>query len=142
MQLIIGGAFSGKRKIVKNLSGNVSWISSYEQQSLSNWEKVWEIDSNLVLEGWENWLRTEIQSGRSIAAIRQQMNTLFAELKAEEKRRDQQVILIMLEMGRGIVPLEEENRQLRDLTGWIQQDAAEISEKVIYVWHGLTRVMK
>jgi adenosylcobinamide kinase / adenosylcobinamide-phosphate guanylyltransferase len=71
-------------------------------------------------------------------------------LRAEERRRltrypgteQHLLICIMLEMGQGIVPLSGEDRQWRDLNGWLLQDGARLADEVRYVWHGLSRVLK
>lgn len=144
MQLIIGGAYSGKRAIVNNQFDaiDLSWLSSYEKSSISSWKEAWQQDTHLVLEGWENWLREDVRSSTSLKDLRKRYNQMFRELIKEERLRDKHVMLIMLEMGKGIVPLQAEDRRLRDLAGWLQQDAASLSEEVLYVWHGLSRRMK
>ncbi|WP_280770265.1 bifunctional adenosylcobinamide kinase/adenosylcobinamide-phosphate guanylyltransferase [Salipaludibacillus daqingensis] len=145
MQLIIGGAYSGKRKLVRNQYNNkvdLSWLSSYESSTLGRWREVWQQDHHLVIEGWETWLCEDVRSITSLSDLRQKYNKMFKELINEETIRNKQVILIMLEMGKGIVPVEGEDRRMRDLAGWIQQDAASLSTDVFYVWHGLSRRMK
>lgn len=149
MQLIIGGAYAGKRKVARErFDGNrLSWLCSYEGDSLWNWHSFWLEDSVLVLEGFENWLMDEIRAaaddrGSAADRIRSSFNEFFHTLMLEEEHRGQSVCLIMLEMGRGIVPVEEEDRLLRDLNGWIQQDAATLSDDVYYVWHGLAKKLK
>lgn len=144
MHLIIGGAYSGKRKIVKDQFAGfgLSWLSSYEESSIDSWKDEWLEDTCLVLEGWENWLREDVRSSTSLKALREKYNQLLRNILFEESRRNKHVILVMLEMGKGIVPVQAEDRRLRDLAGWIQQDAALLSEDVIYVWHGLSRRIK
>jgi len=144
MQLIIGGAYSGKRKIVKDQYDGLglSWVSSYEDISIDSWKDRWQQDTHLVLEGWENWLREDVRSSTFLKALRERYNQMFRSFMKEETSRKKQVILIMVEMGKGIVPIEEENRRIRDLAGWIQQDAVSLSEEVHYVWHGLSQRVK
>lgn len=144
MQLIIGGAYSGKRKIVKDQFDDFgfSWLSSYDEASIGSWKDEWQKDTHLVLEGWENWLRGDVRLSIPLKDLREKYNQMFRIFLDEETLRNTQVILIMLEMGKGIVPIEAEERQLRDLAGWIQQDAALLAENVSYVWHGLSRQMK
>ena len=60
-------------------------------------------------------------------------------LRAWEAEQGGQAVLILLEMGRGIVPLGLENRRLRDLNGWLAQDTAARCERVWYVWNGLVK---
>ncbi|WP_416148846.1 bifunctional adenosylcobinamide kinase/adenosylcobinamide-phosphate guanylyltransferase [Salipaludibacillus sp. HK11] len=148
MQLVIGGAFAGKRKIVKDQFDDVglSWLSSYDGETLDSWRDFWNGQNTfLVVEGWENWLREDLRSmakSEPLTDIREKYRLMFRDFIEEESRKNKQVILIMLEMGKGIVPIAAEDRLLRDLAGWIQQDAAALSDEVVYVWHGLSRRMK
>ncbi|GAE24657.1 hypothetical protein JCM9140_600 [Halalkalibacter wakoensis JCM 9140] len=141
MQLVIGGAFSGKRKIVRKM-GKSSWLSAYNRDPLSKWDSIWEKDSLLVLEGWETWVAHEIEKNEKLANIRLSIREFLQQMKREEKRRDSEIILIVLEVGRGIVPIEKRDRLLRDLLGWIAQDAVEIADEVHYVWNGLHQKLK
>ncbi|MCL7746578.1 bifunctional adenosylcobinamide kinase/adenosylcobinamide-phosphate guanylyltransferase [Halalkalibacter alkaliphilus] len=142
MQLIIGGAFSGKRKIVREMKTKCSWLSAYDGDSVSKWDVRWEKDSTLVMEGWENWLAEKLISKKNSNDIRRNMQSFFQSLKEEEQKRDNDIVLIMLEIGRGIVPLQKDERMVRDLTGWVAQDAAEVADEVYYVWNGLSKKIK
>ncbi|UTR13884.1 bifunctional adenosylcobinamide kinase/adenosylcobinamide-phosphate guanylyltransferase [Salipaludibacillus sp. LMS25] len=147
MQLIIGGAYSGKRQVIKKLhdstSEKISWVSAYEGAHVCHWQDMWEEQTLLVLEGWEVWLKNEIESERrQLDIIRGHYRHMLKAVSAEEKRRNGQVIVIMLEIGRGIVPIVEADRALRDVCGWLQQDAAVLADDVRYVWHGLEKKMK
>ncbi|MFC4322244.1 bifunctional adenosylcobinamide kinase/adenosylcobinamide-phosphate guanylyltransferase [Litchfieldia salsa] len=142
MQLVIGGAFSGKRKWVRETYGNCSWISAYNGDRIEDWETKWEKNTTLVLEGWEQWISSELEKGDTINEIRNEINVFFLRLLEEERNRNSQITLIMLEIGKGIVPLQKDERSLRDLSGWIAQDAASLSTEVYYMWNGLSKRMK
>lgn len=142
MQLVIGGAFSGKRKVVRERNKHCSWVTSYEDASLLEWETKWEHGTTLVVEGWEKWIVAELPSSDKNDLIREQFKMILEAMRNEEKRRKDHIVLIMLEIGRGIVPLQKEERRLRDLAGWIAQDAAQLSEKVEIIWNGLTQRIK
>ncbi|MCH6264451.1 bifunctional adenosylcobinamide kinase/adenosylcobinamide-phosphate guanylyltransferase [Neobacillus citreus] len=142
MQLVIGGAFSGKRKIVKSNNGPCSWVSAYVGDSVGDWEAKWENGSTLVMEGWEKWIASELQNGENNDEIRRGFRTILKTLLKEEENRKNKIVLIMLEVGKGIVPLQKDERRLRDLTGWIAQDAASVSDEVIFVWNGLAKRVK
>ena len=142
MQLVIGGAFSGKRRLVKKNQGPFSWVSAYEGDVVGNWESKRLADTTLVMEGWEKWISTELKVSESNDEIRHRFKTLLQILHEVEKRRDHKLVLIMLELGKGIVPMDKEDRRLRDLAGWIAQDAAEISDEVHYMWNGLSKKIK
>ncbi|WP_404441900.1 bifunctional adenosylcobinamide kinase/adenosylcobinamide-phosphate guanylyltransferase [Sutcliffiella horikoshii] len=143
MQLIIGGAFSGKRSTVRALhSEELSWVSAYDERSLNDWKLQWESDTSLVLEGWEKWIMKALLSEQNDDTIRQFFYLFFSELKEEEQKRGEEIILIMLELGRGIVPIDKQERRLRDIAGWVSQDAAKLADEVYYVWHGLNEQLK
>lgn len=142
MQLVLGGAFAGKRKVVKEKHQVYSWVSSYNGEIVWDWELKWTNDTTLVLEGWENWISQELKQYKSNDEIRRKFRDLLHSLLDEEKKRNNQIILIMLDMGKGIVPLEKNERRLRDIAGWIAQDAAKLSEQVEYVWNGLSKNLK
>jgi adenosylcobinamide kinase / adenosylcobinamide-phosphate guanylyltransferase len=142
MQLVIGGAFSGKRKLVKERNRPYSWVSAYEGDQLSDWETKWLDDTTLVLEGWEKWISSELMVSDSNDEIRHRFKALFQVLLEEEKKRNHKLVLVMLEVGKGIVPLHKEDRRLRDLAGWIAQDAAKLSDEVHFVWNGLSKRLR
>ncbi|WP_018924540.1 bifunctional adenosylcobinamide kinase/adenosylcobinamide-phosphate guanylyltransferase [Salsuginibacillus kocurii] len=141
MQLIIGGAFSGKRNIVQGMTQASSWISAYNGEALSTWQDNWRPHTTLVLEGWETWLKDEL-SEQQTEDLRARYQSFFLQLKAAEQKRSEEIILIMLEVGRGLVPLNKKERQLRDYLGWAAQDAAALADEVHYVWNGLARKLK
>ncbi|MCM3439484.1 bifunctional adenosylcobinamide kinase/adenosylcobinamide-phosphate guanylyltransferase [Metabacillus halosaccharovorans] len=142
MQLVLGGAFAGKRKIVKEKQQTFSWVSSYEDGIIWDWKSVWLSDTTLVLEGWEKWILQEIKNNESNNQIRHKFKDLFHCFLEEENQRNSDIIIIMLEMGKGIVPLEKEERRLRDIAGRVAQDAAKLSSQVEYVWNGLSKKLK
>ncbi|WP_423798106.1 bifunctional adenosylcobinamide kinase/adenosylcobinamide-phosphate guanylyltransferase [Neobacillus sp. SAB-20_R2A] len=142
MQLVIGGAFSGKRKVVKANHRTCSWVSAYEGDMVGDWEAKWENGSTLVMEGWEKWIASELQNGENNDEIRWGFRTILKTLLQEEENRKNKIVLIMLEVGKGIVPLQKDERRLRDLAGWIAQDAASVSDEVDFVWNGLVKRVK
>ena len=142
MQLVIGGAFSGKRKLVKENNRPYSWISAYEGDRIGDWETKWLADTTLVMEGWEKWITSALNASECNDEIRHGFKTLLQGLLEEEKKRNHKLVLVMLEVGKGIVPLHKEDRRLRDLAGWIAQDAAKLSDEVHVVWNGLSKRLK
>jgi adenosylcobinamide kinase/adenosylcobinamide-phosphate guanylyltransferase len=145
MQLVVGGTYSGKRRVVKEAVDSPIWISAYNGETLSGIPEKWEPGRTLVLEGWEKWLAEELEvteEEANLDIIRKRYLELLQSLSLEESLRKSQIVLIMLEMGRGVVPVSKEERRLRDVSGWLLQDAALLSNKVIYVWHGLARCLK
>lgn len=142
MQLIVGGAYAGKRKVVKSNYKEFSWMSAYKGDSLHDWKKQWKASTTLVLEGWEKWVEEELKEDADDLVIQKRLRDTVHKLKEEEEKRNETIVLIMMEIGRGIVPLEQQERRLRDLAGWLLQDATQASDDVQYVWHGLSRKIK
>src|SRR5690606_12037912 len=142
MQLVIGGAFAGKRKIVREKYERCSWTSAYMGHSLTDWKINWEHDTPLVVEGWEKWIEKDLTNGKSMNDIRSDFSHLLTSFAAEKKKRKMPIVLVMLEVGRGIVPIEKHDSMLRDVMGWMAQDAGRMSEEVVYVWNGLRKRLK
>ncbi|WP_085507058.1 bifunctional adenosylcobinamide kinase/adenosylcobinamide-phosphate guanylyltransferase [Thalassobacillus devorans] len=143
MQLVVGGAYSGKRKLVNEEFSDCQWLSAYENQLLDQWKLINNTaDSPIVIEGWEVWIREEWKKAGELESVRKYFESILSEMQQVEKRTQQPVILIMLEMGRGVVPMDKDERAWRDLSGWVLQAAAEKAETVHYCWHGLSRQLK
>ncbi|GGX82511.1 hypothetical protein GCM10007160_07390 [Litchfieldella qijiaojingensis] len=139
MQLFIGGAYAGKRAAVRQRFDSPRWHSAYDGKSLDAWRSAVEEGRSLVLEGWELWLEAELACEPDNDRIRSRMCDELEAIRALEDALGPRIVLIMLEMGRGIVPMDADDRRLRDLAGWLAQDAATHCEQVWYVWHGLAR---
>lgn len=71
--------------------------------------------------------------------IRKRLKALFMKLLKEEQTRNHKIVLIMLEVGKEIVPVDKNDKRLRDLMGWITQDTAQLSDEVEFVWNGFLR---
>ncbi|MDQ0228997.1 bifunctional adenosylcobinamide kinase/adenosylcobinamide-phosphate guanylyltransferase [Metabacillus malikii] len=142
MHLIIGGAFSGKRQRVRETYKKVHFVSAYDGSQLTDWRENLHEGTIIVLEGFEKWLETELLENNNNQQIREKFRSFYDEMVRTEQARNGTIVLIMLEIGKGIVPLEESERRLRDVMGWITQDAARLADKVELVWNGLTKRMK
>lgn len=152
MLLVTGGAYTGKRKYIRESFENstLEWVSGYEGHNPDEWQKQWDTNRILVMEGWEEWVLTRLLAGALeedvllwISAI---MNDVLRDevIRATEDNNNmgREVVFIMLEIGRGIVPISPEERAMRDIIGRLTQNAAQASNEVIYMWHGLPRTIK
>lgn len=142
LQLVVGGAYSGKRKLVRDQHDAIIWHSAYNDDQLTNWKVKYTGSAMIVLEGWEEWIKTELSTYSTIDEVKRNFYLLIDEICELEKMYGKPVIFIMLEMGRGIVPLKEEERILRDVAGWVLQYAANKADTVQYCWHGLVKKIK
>lgn len=140
MYFVTGGAFNGKRAWVKKHFPKSDWISAYCGDSLP--EIINSQNDIVVLEGIEKWIKEEL-SNKEKGEVRSKWRKLVEELARWEKEKEgRKVIFIGTDISKGIVPLEEENRAWRDVTGWVYQDLAAACEQVQYIWYGLNKLLK
>lgn len=126
MQVFIGGAHNGKRAYVRKMLAeqekpNVDWIEG--SLPLPNSEPI-------VVAGLENWLQSCELSEEE--AIHQVMKVL--------KNRD--AFVILTEVGRGIVPIDAEQRKLRDACGRLYQQIMAEADEVTRIWYGIPQILK
>jgi adenosylcobinamide kinase / adenosylcobinamide-phosphate guanylyltransferase len=138
MQLFIGGTCAGKRDAVRRRFDAPHWHSAYAGGRIEAWRSLAETRC-LVLEGWERWIGQRLAEEPDDDRLRQAMARELDALRVWEDEQGGEAVLILLEMGRGIVPLGRDNRRLRDLNGWLAQDVAARCERVWYVWNGLVK---
>ena len=131
--VVIGGAYSGKRKYVREQCLEGLWFSAYDGCRLEDSMGIGK-GQTIILEGFEVWLEELIRSEKDDDDILRLMKDTIASLHDP--------VLIMLEVGRGIVPVKKEDRRLRDLMGWLQQHSVGQADRAVYIWHGLARAMK
>ncbi len=67
---------------------------------------------------------------------------LQAWLKWENEQRERQLVLIGSDIGKGIVPMEKDTRNWRDLVGWCFQDVTRHASRVDVIWYGLNQQLK
>ncbi|MEH7382842.1 bifunctional adenosylcobinamide kinase/adenosylcobinamide-phosphate guanylyltransferase [Bacillus sp. JJ1533] len=141
MHFVTGGAFNGKRAWVKQNYLEAKWISSYEGEPLM--ENLGDLQSSVVvLEGIEMWVK-EISSKMTINQAREYLRgVLDGWLEWENMDSNRKIIVIGIDITKGIVPIEKENRNWRDLTGWVYQDLSFRCERVDVIWYGLNHTIK
>lgn len=109
------------------------WISAYQNDSfgLGSYES-----SIIVLEGIETWVK-------NLSISREKWREMIEDwLKWEQEEPSRKVIIIGTDITKGIVPIEKEHRQWRDLTGWVYQDIATVSSQVDVIWYGISKTIK
>lgn len=126
MHIIIGGAFNGKRAYVKQLI-EATW---YEQQLPQ------QVEGNIVIAGLEGILRAHLEEEEEhVAAI-------FADKLRDLDAQSDELIVILTDMGRGVVPLDKAERQLRDTCGRLYQVLFSEATTVTRIWYGLPEILK
>ncbi|QJQ94902.1 MULTISPECIES: bifunctional adenosylcobinamide kinase/adenosylcobinamide-phosphate guanylyltransferase [Halomonadaceae] len=139
MLFFIGGTCAGKRAAVNARVASPCWHSAYDGKMLEEWRGHADGQGCLVLEGWERWIETALHRSSDNDRLRAELCSTLDDLRDWEVEQNAAVVLVMLEMGRGIVPMSPVARRLRDLNGWLAQDAAARSKAVWHVRHGLVK---
>ncbi|MDN4606036.1 bifunctional adenosylcobinamide kinase/adenosylcobinamide-phosphate guanylyltransferase [Sporosarcina highlanderae] len=126
MRVIIGGAHNGKRDYVKRILVDVPhhWVDC------SVGELEIPSDGKVVVDRIEQWLaQTELPEADAVEFI----------LKSIE---DRDVIFILTDVGRGIVPMDAKQRALRDACGRLYQQLIAQADEVTRIWYGLPQTLK
>lgn len=132
MRVFVGGAINGKRAYVKQLvmDRDVQWIECAEVDSLP------EVGSKtIVLAGLESFVGNHLNRPEEdvIEEIMSKLNTY---------REQSDVLVIVTENGRGIVPIVPETRELRDRCGRLSQQIFKEATEVTRIWYGLPETLK
>lgn len=127
MHVVVGGAHNGKRAYVRKLIGtDEDYLFADRPEmidALPDCEKV-------VVANIEEWLlQTKLSEAEAISHI----------LKITEGR---EVIFILTDIGRGIVPMDAEQRRVRDACGRLYQRLFREANVVTRVWYGLPQTLK
>lgn len=80
------------------------------------------------------------ENARDGRAVLKKMLQSWLEWEDDEPERC--LVLIGTDIGKGIVPMEKENRLWRDVAGWFFQDVAMRAENVDVIWYGLRQTIK
>lgn len=126
MRVIIGGAHNGKRAYVKTEllqrgMDDYEWFDGL-LPSIGN--------RPVVVAGLEIWLRD----------CRLDEETAMQEVLNALKNRT--AIVILTDVGRGIVPVNADDRTLRDRCGRLNQRLVAEADEVIQVWYGIPKIIK
>ncbi|MCM3744209.1 bifunctional adenosylcobinamide kinase/adenosylcobinamide-phosphate guanylyltransferase [Sporosarcina luteola] len=126
MHVIIGGAHNGKREYVKRMLANVQlhWVNC------SAGDLEIPFGTTVVIERIEQWLvRTELPEAEAVELI-------LNEIEGKD------VIFILTDIGRGIVPMDADQRELRDACGRLYQRLIAQADEVTRIWYGLAHTLK
>ncbi|WP_432363617.1 bifunctional adenosylcobinamide kinase/adenosylcobinamide-phosphate guanylyltransferase [Sporosarcina sp. UB5] len=126
MRVVIGGAYNGKRDYLKKMLADVphEWVDT-------SCGKL-EIPAGgiVVIDRIEHWLaKTELPEAEAVEFI-------LKSIKGKD------VIFILTDIGRGIVPMDADMRALRDACGRLYQRLIAQADEVTRVWYGLAQTLK
>ncbi|QTD40727.1 bifunctional adenosylcobinamide kinase/adenosylcobinamide-phosphate guanylyltransferase [Sporosarcina sp. Te-1] len=131
MHIFIGGAHNGKREFVRNWlkePDKWAWVGPGHAWDL---ERLAQVDSKfIVLDRIEEWLESsEMDETDALAHIMRGME-------------GKETVVILTDLGRGIVPVDPEQRKLRDRCGRLYQWLIAEADEVTRIWYGLAQTLK
>ncbi|SDH38223.1 bifunctional adenosylcobinamide kinase/adenosylcobinamide-phosphate guanylyltransferase [Pseudomonas panipatensis] len=168
LELILGGARSGKSRLAERLAGAsglpVTYIATaqagdgemgerirqHRARRPAEWDLVEEplalarvlaeraAPERCLLVDCLTLWLTNLLLHADGAPLQAQVNELLATLPGLPGR----IILVSNETGLGVVPLGELTRRYVDEAGWLHQAVAELSERVLFTVAGLPMVLK
>jgi adenosyl cobinamide kinase/adenosyl cobinamide phosphate guanylyltransferase len=144
MHVILGGAYNGKAKWVRNkyeLKGKeYIWITAYKKEpfpvSLEKYDT-----SLLVLEGVEQWIR-QVSSVKNAIYSRDEGRDVIKNWKYWEQQSGRKLVVIGNDISKGIVPMEKADRVWRDAAGWFFQDLVQECDQFDVIWYGINYPLK
>lgn len=142
MRCIIGGACSGRRGLVAERYPEAAWHRLMADDASPAWVDKLSPGRTWVVTGWTSWLEARIVETHDDEAVRTAWRECLSALGEWEREAQGEALLILDEMGGGIVPMAAEARRLRDLNGWLAQEVAARSRSVWQVRHGLCKILK
>ncbi|MEK9198716.1 bifunctional adenosylcobinamide kinase/adenosylcobinamide-phosphate guanylyltransferase [Ureibacillus sp. 179-F W5.1 NHS] len=135
MRIIIGGAYNGKRKFVIDKLKNSPLQNYYFFEGNIPSERSYTKDEAIVIGSFEKIIFQHMDLDEEQIAAR-----IYDELLKLDKETN--VICICTDIGRGIVPLQREERKLRDTCGRLYQKLFAEGESVIRIWYGIPQLLK
>ncbi|MGY0691994.1 bifunctional adenosylcobinamide kinase/adenosylcobinamide-phosphate guanylyltransferase [Virgibacillus sp. FSP13] len=145
MHMVTGGAYNGKSAWVRefyqlNTTSNWHWISAYDETSP---EDLAMLAQNLVVvNGIEQWVFEWLKT-RSINDIREFGRSIISDwTNWEDAKAGRKLVIIGSDISKGIVPMEQQMRAWRDVTGWFYQDLVEKCDRLDLIWYGVQKQLK
>ncbi|MGG0645154.1 bifunctional adenosylcobinamide kinase/adenosylcobinamide-phosphate guanylyltransferase [Sporosarcina gallistercoris] len=130
MHIVIGGAVNGKRKFVREMMpAEARWFGEDKPLDLRQLSEL-SAEQPAVVCSVEQWMATRLDDEEN--AIHEFLNALSGK----------RVTLIITDIGRGIVPMDAEERALRDACGRLNQHLMEVAREVTRVWYGIPQKLK
>lgn len=108
------------------------WCSGYEQEAFWPSEATERI---VIFEGMEVFIR-RLPDNKHWSAFFQAWH------EWEQQMDGRKVIWIGCDITQGIVPMEKEERNWRDVTGWCYQQLVKRCDRVDRIWCGLAEQIK
>jgi len=128
MHIVFGGAYNGKRQYVLTQLAN----EPYEEYS---GEIPSEACQTVIISNFEQLVMTYRQMDELEVA-----KTIVAQIQALSKQ--EKVICLCNDVGRGIVPIDRNERFIRDACGRVYQALFQEAKSVVRIWYGIAERIK
>ena len=128
MHIVFGGAYNGKRQYVLAQLAN----ERYEEYS---GEIPSEASKTVIISNFEQLVMTYRQMDELEVA-----KTIVAQITALS--RQAKVICICNDIGRGIVPIDKDERFIHDACGRVYQALFKEAESIVRIWYGIAERIK
>ncbi|MBR9770139.1 MAG: hypothetical protein GYB54_03305, partial [Gammaproteobacteria bacterium] len=149
MHVFIGGTASGKRQRVAERYPEARWRDADEMMRRvpgagagpgpgpgTGAGPAIDDGDTLVISGWLAWLEAELENelenqreNESASADDDRLGRRWREAFTGWASSPGRRVLVLDEVGRGIVPVDPAQRRLRDLMGWLSQDAVRLASQ-------------
>ena len=128
MHIVFGGAYNGKRQYV------LTQLASEPYEEYRG-EIPSEACNTVIISDFEQLVMTYRQMDELEVA-----KTIVARIQALSKQV--KVICICNDIGRGIVPIDRDERFIRDACGRVYQALFQEAESIVRVWYGIAERIK
>lgn len=138
MILVIGGAYQGKLDFSKNLLVTGQKTLVYADGKTDDIEKIW---NATIIDGFHHYIKRVLEQCKDKTNIKA-ADAAVAELIRKILKENPNVIIIMNEIGYGIVPMNPEDRTYREAAGHAGQLLAKEADNVYRVICGIGSQIK
>lgn len=147
MHFVSGGAHNGKANWVKQYyrilekdESEYRWISAYDAMPFPEDISVYPVQT-IVLEGLEAWILS-LSKRRTIDEVRRYFNKILQVWLSWAKEANHELIIIGVDISKGVVPVDARLRKWRDVTGFTYQDMVKQCRVFHYIWYGIAEQLK
>lgn len=145
MHVITGGAYNGKanwvRKTYELEHQPYTWLSAYRNTPCPDDLSPYDTPV-IIIEGVEQWIKDKLDQKDS-TFHREDGRVLIKRWLDWEKQDENRVLIIIgTDISKGIVPINQEDRLWRDLTGWFYQDLVNHADRFDVIWYGINQQFK
>lgn len=144
MHVITGGAYNGKWQFVKDLydlTDEADFIkySGYNKAELpSDFSHI--KTKYFIIQGLELYVKGFFENETSIPS--QTEKFVLNCLNWKKLNPNDLLIIIGNDISKGVVPIDREEREWRDMTGLMYQRLVQVCERFDIIWYGINKQLK